>query len=755
MSWWRKGRSEDEPADDNQDPATPGEGFGDAYRDPSFLDEGHPPDGYPETHNRGHDYPDAGAQFAASDYAESGFGDPAGPIGGGSADLGFPDDDAVRPLDPGATGPIPAPNHAADRPVSSRPTLPPEAPWADDRLDGGDPGDDPFAAAEPVDLGIPGPPTDLGEEPEALEPETGDGAAGRGRRLRRPRRPQGSERPSGRRGAGAIRASLVFVVAGILLAAGLYDRVEPTTADEADTGAAPVVTPSMTDPARLDGVWYCALGSSAPDGFANNTLTLSNLGDEPTKASIGVLTGDGRAPTITVDLAPHSTQEIPLSDAARAEVAGAVVEMLDGVGVVSHRVDTAVGPAEAPCATHVSNTWYFAGGRTERDAKEYLALMNPFPEDVVFNVELYRASGRPRQPAELRGADVKANSIKVIEIDTYIAREEVVAVTVNTVRGRLVAERLVTTNGDLGPKGAALELGAPEPALSWMLPAGRVQATGDDQVIVFNPDPERSASVELDLWPLNPTDRSLYGMSSIPRELLPGRFEVIDLRNEAQRFGVPLPYEMGVSVRSTNEVPIVTERWQFATAVDRSLIGAGGSEADPEDPTTDPTAPDGTTDTTAPDGTTDTTAAETAPGTGDAGQPDTGELDIPGILGGEAQELVQPSPDVGIATSRGTEVLSSRWVVPWVPVAAPSASVIVVTAPQDASIEVRALVNGEMAGPFLADVAAGGRAIVPLDIAGPGAAVLVESTGPVSVEAQVVNPGVSYDVIAGVPTVAG
>jgi hypothetical protein len=580
-----------------------------------------------------------------------------------------------------------------------------------------------------------------------------------------------------------MRSAVIFVIVGLLAAGLLYDRIDPidSTVETADTVG--VITPTVSDPARLDGAWFCPVGSSSQGGFADHEVKISNLSDESAVAIVSILTGEGGGPSLRIELAPLSTQRLPLSSIAQAELAGAVVEIVGGTGVVGHTVTTDQGTAEGACATHVSSEWYFASGRTQRDSLEYLALMNPFPEDVVYNVELYRSAGRPRQPGPLQGGTVPANSIRIIELGEHVPREEVVAAAITTVRGRLVVERLQTFNGELGPEGAALQLGVPGPATSWMLPAGRIHAAGDDRVIVFNPSAEEAASVEIELWPVNPTDRSRYGLGVIPRELLPGRFEIIDLRTEADRFGLRLPFEVGVSVRATNGVPVVAERWHFATEVDRTLIGAGGTEvassddepatedADgdgvPDDPPADgdSTGDDPASDNTASDNTASDDPASDDPAA-DGSSPDDsaaadpvaeeaepGELDVPGILGGEAADLAQPSPTTGVATSRGTEILSTRWIVPWVETPTASSSVVIVAAPEEVTVEAFMLVNGELVGPWRASVAPGGRSIIPIEQVGTGGPVLVTADRPISVEAQVVSLAGQLTVVPGIPTV--
>jgi hypothetical protein len=535
------------------------------------------------------------------------------------------------------------------------------------------------------------------------------------------------------------RISMVFLVVGLGAAGVLYDRVEGPPADGRTVGEPTFITPSVTDPAPLDGAWFCPMGSNSPSGITDHTVHISNLADTPAVANLIPMTEAGRGPVIRLELPPLSTKDYALSSIGSAEAAGAVVEMIGGSGVVGHTVQTAFGPADGTCSTHVSSTWYFASGRTTRDSKQYLALMNPFPEDVRYNVEFYRSAGRPRKPAALTGQEVPANSTKIVEVGEFVAREDAVAAAITTDRGRLVVERLQTLDGALGPSGATLELGVAAPAASWMLPAGRIHDGGDDRVIVFNPG-LTTANVDVELWPQNPTDRSLYGLGPIPRELLPGRFEVIDLRTEADRFGIRLPYEVGVSVTSSNDVPIVAERWQLAKRIDTTLIGAGGDAVGPgaQTSTTDPANP-----------------ADAAAGADGGLDPAAeGELDLPGIFGQDSETLLQPTANVGVSTSRGTEVLSTRWVIPWVPTPAENAAVVVVTSPTDASVEVRALVNGELQGPLRAVVPPGGRALISLPAGSAGVPVLVTADAPISVEAQVVVPDQRLATVAGVPTVA-
>ncbi len=595
-----------------------------------------------------------------------------------------------------------------------------------------------------------------------------------------------------------LRWALAFILVGTLAAGLIYDQLVPTTPDGTSIETDQlVVSPSMVDPPRLDVAWYCPVGSSAVGGYADHVVNIANLDEESAVANLTLITGEGAGPRRRIELAPLSTQRIALSEIQSSEIAGAVVEIIGGRGAVGHTVTTENGVAEGPCATEASNSWYFAAGRTKADATEYLVLMNPFPETARFDVE-FQGLGRSRQPGELQGAFVAARSIRVIEVNPVITDEASVAATVTTNRGRLVVERLQLLDGQFGPSGAALQLGVPTPAPSWMFTAGRIQSGGDDLLTIYNPfeptlpelddepsdesteddsatdpatedaaadgvagadgdpapgegvagdptdadattegagagaltDEEGTTTVSIELWPSNPTDLSSFSVVTIEREIRPGTFVTIDLRAQAERFEFPLPYELGVFVTSNEGLPLVAERWQFA---ERLAVDGLGPVAPPEEE-----------------------PAEGEEGEeGEEGAPEEGapplELQPPEPV---ASDLPQPIASDGVSTSRGNELFSTRWVIPWVTMNADS-TVIAVASAEEASVEVRTLVNGQWEGPFRATVPAGGRAIIPVTSAAGGAAVEVRSNNPVSVEAMVVVPDASLDVVPAIPTLAG
>lgn len=580
-----------------------------------------------------------------------------------------------------------------------------------------------------------------------------------------------------------IRWPVIFVLIGLVVAAVAYDQVNDLPAQEVATEAveAPVISPSLADPPRLDGAWYCPVGSSSPGSYAIHEVQISNVGQDPAVANLSILTDEGPGPAQRIELPPLSTERVSLSETLAADVAGAVVEITGGSGVVGHSVETAQGTAEGPCATHASGEWFFASGRTSFDSTQYLVLMNPFPETAVFDVE-FQAVGRSRRPGALQGAFVRAQSIRIIDVGDFVTGEEALATKIVTERGRLVVERLQLMDGQLGPAGAALQLGVPSPSSSWIFTAGRVHDGGDDLLTVFNPNEALSpdtileegdedvdsdaaaaiaasertgfVTVAVELWPNDPADLANFSVVTIEREIRPGTFAVIDLQAQAERFEFPLPYELGVNVTTLEGLPIVAERWQFGTELQLE-----GLETDPvigtgADVAADDTDTDGTEDEPV-DG--EASTEESAPGEDGTDEAEDGAVAEPEPFELQPPEpvdsgLPQPEATQGLATSRGNELFSTRWVVPWVSMSGDSTLIAVSAALEEALVEVRILTGGQLAGPIRATIPAGGRTIIPVTAVEDGAAVEIISNTPISAEAIVVVPDETLDVVPAVPT---
>ncbi len=542
-----------------------------------------------------------------------------------------------------------------------------------------------------------------------------------------------------------IRWSTIALVLGLLAAGIAYDRVDFAPPVEAAAEPEARTTPMLVDPPQLSSSWFCPVGSTVIGGYAAHRVVVSNVGTEPTQVTLDTLTSGGAGPGLRFELEPMSTEFVDIRDIVPplvddddnpdtpgvanpiGDAVGVAVEFVGGEGIVGHQVATREWIAEGVCSSEAANQWFFASGSTTRDARDFIVLMNPSLDDVVFQAE-FQIDGRTRTPGDLQAGVVPARSVRVIDVGEFVAREELVAASIVSVDGLLVAERLQVFDGQLGPVGAAVRLGVVDPALEWAFPAGRITEGGDSVIVVSNPGTE---IVEVDVLfdPLDSADRQFFGLVAIPLTINPGRSAQYDLADFAAQLSIPLPYELGVKIQSVNDQPFVAERWHLVPGIDRSLIGAGGADARIV-PRQD----------------------------GDESEIPVEEDEVPV---GEADIYDQPNPIRGVAISRGTEVPSTRWVVPWVQVDQSAGTVIVVTgadAEGDAQVEARVLLGGTLQPPVRATVAPDGRAILVIDAAATGAPIIVTSTAPVWVEAQLSRINQTqerfnrFDIVPAVPT---
>lgn len=537
------------------------------------------------------------------------------------------------------------------------------------------------------------------------------------------------------------RWPLLFVCIGLVVAGVAYDQVsvDEATAVVSQAESDPIVSPSVNVTPSLNAAWYCAVGSSDPTGFADHTVNISNFAEEVAVANLTVLTEDGPRGGRRIELAPRTTARVKLSEIQTEATAGAVVEATGGAVVVGHTVETSQGAASGPCATHVSNEWYFASGRVggedTGDAEYFISLMNPFPESAVFDAR-FRAVGRTREPGDLQGMVVPPRSVVVVKVGDYVKREEEVATAIRTQRGRLVVERLQVMDGGVGASGAALQLGVPTPANSWLLTAGRLHAEGEHRVTVYNPaiplppklvqgpigedgeselvleeTTEGFVYVDIELWPNNPTDIDSFGVVKIEREIRPGDFETIDLLAQASLFDFPLPYELAVSVTSRDGQPVVVERWQMAEKTVREGSTSELAVEEVENP------------------------------------------DLPTFFGTSGGVLPQPIATKGISSSRGNEVLSCRWILPWTPIPSSDSTLLSIVAPRETKVEAFVLGQGQLNGPFRTTVPGAGRSNLAIEAPGQdGGAIEVRTESAVSVEAMSVVVGETLQVHSAIPT---
>lgn len=505
-----------------------------------------------------------------------------------------------------------------------------------------------------------------------------------------------------------------MILVGALVAAVLFDRVEqdPNEDQVIETIVRP--TPAMAAGQTLGSSWFCAVGSAGEGTYADGDVIVTNVGDEDAVANLDIRTSDGPGPGQRLEIEAGTSEVVSLANLGTFDAAGVAVEFIGGEGVVSHRLSTAAGATEGSCASEASSSWFFAGGSTTRDTRHYMALLNPFANDVVFTAT-FQTPTRTRQPSELEARTVPAQSVLLIDVGEFVAREPVVATRIETVAGgQLVVERLIVVDGTLGPIGAALESGVASPAQSWIMPAGRIHEGGDHTLTVFNPT-DSVAEVDVRLDPIDAADRLQFGLVPIELTVQPGRLATIDLRTTVDEFALVLPYDVGITVTSANGVPIVAHRWQGQPGINVEAVGANVNERRRQND----------------------------------GEVPADEL-APALVG---PDYAQPTARQGVASSHGSSVASTRWIAASASLLTDNGTAVVVFGEEGALVEVRLLIGGSLSSPVRGSVDATGRAVIPIDPVAASAAVVVTSDLPVVAEIQLVSTDV-FDVVALVPTVA-
>lgn len=163
----------------------------------------------------------------------------------------------------------------------------------------------------------------------------------------------------------------------------------------------------------------------------------------------------------------------------------AMVEIYGGGGFVEQRADSPSGSAVSPCSNSTSSTWYFADGYTVEGSSEQLVITNPFPSDAIVSIsEATRTESR--RPEILRGLLVKANSVLVISQDLLAKRELVLAITVESTRGRVVVGRAQEYLASVGRAGFTMTLGAPSLGDQYYFADGEIAPNVIERYSIYN-----------------------------------------------------------------------------------------------------------------------------------------------------------------------------------------------------------------------------------------------------------------------------
>jgi hypothetical protein len=329
-------------------------------------------------------------------------------------------------------------------------------------------------------------------------------------------------------------AVLVLVVLAVIGAGAADALVDPPEA--------PAAEPVAVDPPSA-GTWYCPVTAGEEDSAV---LTVAAVGEEP--ATISVERHRGAETTVEepVEVAPGSPYELTLAE-GEARFASAV-RWSGGPVVATWRVEGS-DTAGARCETSPQPVLHITGFETTAQSASTLHLHNPFARDAVARVTFGTPTG-PVTRIATENVSVPARGTTVVPLNDYEPEQPDLAVTVEVLSGRLVAQGLVAlapTANQPGPTGRDVLTGSPAGGIDWAFAYARADEGSASWLSVYNPNP-REAAVEVRV--ANPLPEAVLGEVSVPA----GGVVRVDLADTSSST------EFGVAVVGVNEEPVVVTR---------------------------------------------------------------------------------------------------------------------------------------------------------------------------------------------------
>lgn len=235
-------------------------------------------------------------------------------------------------------------------------------------------------------------------------------------------------------------------------------------------------------------------------------------------------------------------------------------------GAIQSWTRPATGAGATLCSERPSDTWYFPAGSSELDFDERILLYNPFPDEAVARVTFFTPAGA-RPKASLNDVAVPSGGWTEIEVNKFMNTQKILSASVESVRGRLVAWKVLFARPEGGPRGATFTLGAPEAAPKWFFPQGFLGEGADETLSILNPTDEE---VTVTLTSFS-KDVELGDAKGSEIQLEPQTSQALSLRDLELQVDPDVDLaHVSIVVTSANGTPIVVER---SLAIDE---GAGG-----------------------------------------------------------------------------------------------------------------------------------------------------------------------------------
>jgi Family of unknown function (DUF5719) len=224
------------------------------------------------------------------------------------------------------------------------------------------------------------------------------------------------------------------------------------------------------------------------------------------------------SPPSTVDLAERSFLTREPTDGAALNAVGYGGHVVAGVAATYE--EPVEGAGAARCSERYSNIWYFPGGSSALGYDERILLYNPFADEAVARVTFFTPAGDRDSPS-LDDVAVGSGSWEEISINEFAKTKDLLSATVEPIRGRVIAWRVLFAKPEEAPHGVGFTLGATETSDTWYFPEGFIGNGSNQSFTVLNPtEHEVTASLSLftDKKVVQPPDDRIEDFQSITLE---------------------------------------------------------------------------------------------------------------------------------------------------------------------------------------------------------------------------------------------
>jgi hypothetical protein len=343
------------------------------------------------------------------------------------------------------------------------------------------------------------------------------------------------------------RLAAVGVIGAIAAALVAVDRRDPEPVEVVFGSATAPVQPVAPTGDALTTVWFCPGIPADADGSASGTVAVLNPSEVAMTGSVTFVPFEADPVVAPIEVAPRSRTELRPPMAAR--FVAVQVEVFGTNAVVEQTTVSRAGTSLTPCASAASPTWYAPDGTTTADAQLTLLVWNPFPDEAIVDIGFATEEGT-RTPQALQGYVVPARTLRLVDVDQAVQRNELVATSVEARSGRVVVGRYQTHRSLR--RGLVAGLVSPSPGTTWLFPGGDKGEAAVERIVILNPGDD-DAEVDVTLYPADPA-AALVEPISLP--VAAGGVEVVDI--SATDF-VPDGVH-SLQVTAENGAPIVVER---------------------------------------------------------------------------------------------------------------------------------------------------------------------------------------------------